>query len=190
MSYTLIGGPCEGCEAIFEYESEKELSNSDTSTGFFKAIAEKMIIHGTIFENDGKTPASNTILYYYHTDENGEYKNNKETGIWVQRHGELRGWIKTEEDGKYTIATQKPASYPNSRNPAHIHLTVLENNGNYYWIEDIYFVGDPYLSSHKIEAVAARTCDSGVIELKKINGILTGNRDNILGLNVPEYDGK
>ena len=34
---------------------------------------EPMIISGTVFKADGKTPAPNTLIYFYHTDKFGIY---------------------------------------------------------------------------------------------------------------------
>ena len=37
---------------------------------------ERMVISGTIFKSDGKTPYSNVILYAYQTDSKGYYSKN------------------------------------------------------------------------------------------------------------------
>ncbi|NJM25880.1 MAG: hypothetical protein HC859_10755 [Bacteroidia bacterium] len=90
-------GPCEGCEAVFEYGSKK-LHSTDTLPDFHDK-GDKIRIHGTIYKNDGKTPAAGVILYIYHTDQAGVYPTRGgETG-WEKRHGYLRGWIKTAPTG-------------------------------------------------------------------------------------------
>ncbi|MFD3003338.1 hypothetical protein ACFS7Z_23460 [Pontibacter toksunensis] len=50
--------------------------------------------------------------------------------------------MKTDRDSKYTFYTLKPGIYPNRTSLAHIHLTVLEPDGKYYWLEDYQFEGD------------------------------------------------
>ena len=65
----LVGGPCEGCEAIFEY-GNKILNNVDTLPDFNKSEI-KLKVMGTIYQADGRTPASGIILYIYQTDQHG-----------------------------------------------------------------------------------------------------------------------
>lgn len=176
----LIGGPCEGCEAIFEYGDQK-LTSMDTLPDFNQA-KEKLKVTGTIYQHDRKTPAEDVILYIHHTDVEGIYpKKGDETG-WGQRHGYLRGWIKTDRDGKYTFYTQKPGSY--NQNPAHIHPIILEPDGRYYWIDEYLFKGDPLLTTSGHEERGG----SGIVELEKKNNILVAERNIILGLNIPGYE--
>ncbi len=125
-----VGGSCKGCEALFEY-GLKKLSWIDTLPDF-KEPGPKLEISGTIYQTDGKTPAKDVILYLYHTDQKGIYpQRGNETG-WGKRHGYIRGWIKTNEDGQYRFHTLRPASYPNSRAPQHIHPTIKEQGKNEY----------------------------------------------------------
>lgn len=180
---TLVGGPCQGCEAVFEYE-DQELMPTDTLPGF-KENDLKLRITGTIYEDDKKTPAENVILYIYHTNREGEYATRGDEKGWGRRHGYIRGWIKTGADGKYTFFTFKPGSY--SSNPAHIHPTILEPNGKYYYIDEIRFKGDPNLdNARKYENRGG----SGIVELKESNGMLVAERDIILGKNINGYHSK
>src|SRR5688500_4807046 len=94
----IVGGRCEGCEAVFEY-GNKKLSWSDTLPDF-NDDGPKLEVPGTIYHSDGKTPARNVILYIYHTDQNGIYPVRANDGGWAKRHGYIRGWIKTNADGK------------------------------------------------------------------------------------------
>ena len=183
-SQTLVGGSCEGCEAIFEYGS-KTLPEVDTMPGF-SSNGSRLKLTGKIYKNDGKTPAGDVILYIYHTNQKGIYeKRGDETG-WGRRHGYMRGWIKTDSEGKYTFYTIKPGSYPNSKEPAHIHGIILEPNGYYYWIDEWQFKDDPLLEINKEREDKARG-GSGIVELKSEENILTAERDIVLGKNVPGY---
>ncbi|HEX9739480.1 MAG TPA: hypothetical protein VGA29_01790 [Ignavibacteriaceae bacterium] len=183
-SQILVGGPCEGCEAIFEYGS-KALPEVDTMPGF-NSNGSRLKLTGKIYKNDGKTPAGDVILYIYHTNQKGIYeKRGDETG-WGRRHGYMRGWIKTDSEGKYTFYTIKPGSYPNSKEPAHIHGIILEPNGYYYWIDEWQFKDDPLLEINKEREDKARR-GSGIVELKSEENILTAERDIVLGKNVPGY---
>jgi len=180
---TLIGGPCEGCEAVFEYEN-KVLSPSDTMP--HNNSGTKLLVTGKILKSDGKTPAADVILYIYHTNEKGIYAKRGDEKGWGKRHGYLRGWIKSDSTGRYSFYTIKPASYPDSREPAHIHGTILEPNGYYYWIDEWHFNDDPFLKINSESESKARG-DSGIVELKKEGNILVARRDIILGKNVPGY---
>jgi protocatechuate 3,4-dioxygenase beta subunit len=182
----LVGGPCEGCEAIFEY-GDNILSPVDTLPDF-KDDGPKIKLTGTVFQNDGRTPAEGAILYIYHTDQNGIYTvRGGETG-WARRHGYIRGWVKTGKDGKYTFYTLKPGTYPSRSEPAHIHLTVLEPDGKYYWLESCLFNGDPLISEEDQNKTSLRGGGTRILYLKNEDGLLTGTRDIILGKNVPGYN--
>lgn len=176
----LVGGSCEGCEAVFEY-GDRPLSPVDTLPGFEEA-AEKLKITGTIYQNDGKTPAENVILYIHQTNADGVYPTRGNESGWARRHGYIRGWIKTGSDGKYRFYTQKPGSY--SENPAHIHPTVLEPNGKYYYIDMYVFEDDPNLSRSRNNPRGG----SGVLTVKREGNLLVAERDIILGLHVPDYE--
>jgi len=182
-SIRLIGGPCEGCEAIFEY-GNKKLTSVDTLPDFLEK-GPKIKVSGTIYQNDGKTPAENVILYIYHTDQNGIYATKGgETG-WGKRHGYIRGWIKTDNNGKYAFYTLRPGVYPDRSTPAHIHPTILEPNGKYYWIGSYHFEGDTLLTKNEIFPESPRGGSNGLLTLKKEGDIWVGARDFILGKNIP-----
>ena len=182
----LVGGSCEGCEAIFDY-GNKKLSPIDTLPGFNENGA-KIKVTGTIYQNDGITPAKGVILYLYQTDQNGIYDNKYEKSDWSNRHGYIRGWVKTDTDGKYTFYTLKPGVYPSRTTPAHIHPTILEPNGKYYWIGAYHFEGDPLLTESEISPESPRGGSNGLLSLKKEGDIWVGKRDFILGKNIPNYD--
>jgi protocatechuate 3,4-dioxygenase beta subunit len=182
----LVGGPCEGCEAVFEY-GDRELSPVDTLPDF-NDDGPRIKITGTVYQSDGKTPAEGVILYVYHTDQEGVYATRGgETG-WASRHGYIRGWMKTGKNGKYEFYTLKPGTYPNRTIAAHIHPTVLEPNGKYYWLGSYHFEGDPYLTEKQKSPESPRGGSSGLLVLRKEGDLLVGGRDIVLGKNVPGYD--
>jgi protocatechuate 3,4-dioxygenase beta subunit len=182
----LVGGPCEGCEAVFEF-GDRVLSPVDTLPDY-NDDGPKLKLTGTIYQIDGVTPAKDIILYIYHTDQKGIYpKKGDETG-WAKRHGYLRGWIKTSDDGKYSFYTLRPASYPSRSAPEHIHATILEPNGKYYWIEDYFFEDDPLLSDNHFDKSSKRGGEQFIISLSEEGELILGKRDIILGKNIPDYD--
>lgn len=180
----LVGGPCEGCEAVFEY-GDRVLTAVDTLPDF-NDEGPRMKVTGTIYQNDGNTPASDVILYIYHTNQEGIYpKKGDETG-WARRHGYIRGWIKTGGDGKYTFYTLKPATYPSRSAPAHIHPIVLEPDGKYYYLSSYFFQGDPLLKESETTPEVPKG-GSGLVTLKNQGNMLICERDIILGKNVSGY---
>ena len=181
----LVGGPCQGCEAVLEY-GDKYLNNVDTLAGF-KSGKEQLKLSGVIYQNDGKTPAKDVILYAYQTNEQGIYPKTNNSKGWEQRHGYIRGWIKTDKTGRYTLYTFRPASYPNTTIPQHIHLTIKEPDVNVYYIDDFYFEDDPNLTD-KIRNRPNFRGGSGIIKPIKGQSLYEAKRDIILGLNIPDYN--
>jgi protocatechuate 3,4-dioxygenase beta subunit len=99
----------------------------------------------------------------------------------------LRGWVKTNESGDYKFTTIKPAPYPSRDNPAHIHPIVKEPDKNEYYIDEYLFDDDPLLTQEKRAKLENRG-GSGIIHLvKRDDGLWTGQRNIILGLNIPDY---
>lgn len=181
-----VGDGCEGCEAVFESPIPfNKLSWIDTLPDFNEP-GPKMVISGIIYKADGKTPAKDIVLYVYHTDQKGIYPTKGNEKGWARRHGYIRGWVKTNEKGEYKFYTLRPASYPDSRNPQHIHPTIKEPGLNEYWIDEYLFDDDPYLTAAERSNQPLRG-GSGIIKLQQKNGMLVGERNIVLGKNVPNY---
>ncbi|MGH8004287.1 MAG: intradiol ring-cleavage dioxygenase [Limisphaerales bacterium] len=180
-----VGGPCEGCEAI--YEGMPKNLTWQTVIADSAEPGELLEIAGTIFQKDGKTPAKEIILYVYHTNAKGYYEPSKEQTGGSRRHGHLRGWVKTDEKGRYAFRSIRPAPYPNGTDPAHIHCIIKEPDKNEYWIDDYFFEGDTLITKRTKNRLEKRG-GSGIIKLAKDkNGVWSGKRDLTLGLNVPNY---
>jgi len=146
---------------------------------------ERLILEGTIFETDGKTPANNVIVYAYHTNNQGEYeKKGNEQGNGV-RHGYLRGWAKTNKEGKYRFKTIKPAPYPSHAEPAHIHMTLMREDFDEYWINATWFKGDKIITKEMTEKLTRTGGFSNIVSLAKDEfGTWVGIRD--IRLNPPK----
>jgi len=183
---TIVGGSCEGCEAIYESPvAFEQLRWTDTLPDYSDA-GTKLLITGTVYKPDGKTPAPNVVLYIYHTDQTGHYATKlNETG-WGKRHGYIRGWIRTNEQGQYRFYTLKPVAYPNDNIPAHIHATLKEPGFNAYWIDEYLFDDDTLLTNAERKKCENRG-GNGIILLKNKNNIMIAERDIILGANIPGY---
>ena len=177
-------GSCEGCEAVFE-SGDRTLDFQDTFPDF-QEPGPGLCLKGRVFLSDAITPAQGVVLYAYHTDSSGRYIPGTDPKGWEVRHGKLKAWVRTDEQGRYAFFTKIPGRYPQGSEPAHVHLTVLEPDGKYYWLDDFLFEGDPGLSTQDT-ARSWRGGDSGVMRLKEENGLMVGERNIILGKNVSEY---
>ena len=120
---------CEDCELMLE-GMPSSIPWSTRISGS-EDPGEPLVISGTIYKSDGKTPAPGVILYVYQTDQKGKYTPSKGQ-VSGRRHGHLRGWMKSDERGRYQFTTIRPGSYPNGNNPQHIHPIVKEPDLNYY----------------------------------------------------------
>ena len=180
-----VGGPCEGCEAIYEYGS-KNLNPVDTLP-LFSETEPKLKISGTVYQKDGKTPAKDVILYIYHTNREGIYQTKGDEKGWARRHGFIRGWIKTDKTGRYTFYTFRPGAYPGRMENEHIHLTVKEPGKNEYYLDEFVFEDDPLLKKSEIKSFENRG-GSGLMDPVQKDGMLHVKRDIVLGLNVPDYE--
>jgi protocatechuate 3,4-dioxygenase beta subunit len=162
-----------------------KLNNVDTLPDFNGVGSPKIEISGTIFHKDGKTPATDVVLYVYHTDHTGVYPKRGDEKGWAARHGYIRGWIKTGKDGTYKFYTLLPASYPDSKNPKHIHPTIKEPGINEYYIDEYLFEGDPFLENEKSSQTPRG--GNGVVKPVMKDGMLRATRDIVLGFNIPGY---
>jgi protocatechuate 3,4-dioxygenase beta subunit len=145
-------------------------------------IGEKLIISGTVYLPDGKTPAKDIIVYVYHTNNKGVYPkrgNEKGNGKY---HGYLRGWMKTDSNGKYEFETIRPAAYhSHGGEPAHIHYNIQGPEHPEYWLTALWFSEDPRVTDDYLMSVKRSGGFSNVIPLKKDgNNALRGERNIIL----------
>ena len=104
-----MGGGCDGCELMFEGMPER--LDWRTSIGAKDEPGEPLVVRGVIYQRDGKSPAPGVILYVYQTDATGHYAPGPDQ-THGRRHGRLRGWMKTDADGRYEFRTIRPAPYP------------------------------------------------------------------------------
>lgn len=134
---------------------------------------EPMIISGTVFKKDGKTPAPNTLIYFYHTDVHGIYGREGQ-----HKHGKYRGWMLTDERGRYEFSSIRPASYPNSTQSQHVHMTVTGLEQKEDWIDSILFEGDRFLTSRERETAGSKGGFFPIVKLEKgAGGIARAIRD-------------
>ena len=142
---------------------------------------EKMVISGRVFQPDKITPAQGVIVYVHHTNIEGIYpKRGNESGNG-KYHGYLRGWMKTDSEGKYEFETTKPAPYQtHGGEPAHVHYNIEATHLGFpeYWITGLWFSDDPRVTEEQLKNVRRNGGFSNITSLTRDeNGILRGNRD-------------
>ncbi len=174
------------------YGIPKNISSTDTSSGW-KQKGQKILLTGIVYQQDGKTPAPHVLIYYYHTNTAGKYlhipeeKRSMAPNALGQTHGYIRGWVKTNAAGEYFIYTVRPGTYPTNDEPAHVHITIKEPNEiKEYYIDDFVFDDDKLLTSLKRQKMENR-CGSGILRMVQKGDIQIGERNLILGLNIPNY---
>lgn len=135
---------------------------------------ERMIISGTVYRADGKTPAPDTLIYLYHTDIYGHY--GKGQGIETL-HGRYRGWMLTNPAGRYEFSSIRPASYPDSTHAAHVHMTLTTRDLRENSVDSILFEGDRFITSRERNDIG-RGGFNPVLKMEKgADGIIRGVRD-------------
>lgn len=185
VTQKIVGGGCEGCELMYESMPQK-ITPQHISIGWKKG-KQKLLLTGKVYQLDGITPAANTLIYYWHTDDKGLYSSDKKTPEKVKKHGNLRGWIKTDRDGNYTIKTSRPAAYPNESIPQHIHLAIKEPNITNEYYADLFFDDDPLYLNHKKKYGKADRAGTELLRVLLDNDVQVAEHNIILGLNIPAY---
>ncbi len=134
---------------------------------------EPMIISGTIYAPDGKTPLEGMSLFVYQTDATGVYS----TTGGENRNTRIHGVMRTNAEGRYELRTIRPGSYPQSRNPQHIHAYVSGPGYPEYWIDEYHFTDDPFVTDD-MRAKAGKGNLSSILTLTRgADGVWRGVRD-------------
>ena len=182
----IVGLPCEGCEAVFEglpitLDSGSRIASEDEP-------GQSMRIEGVVYDGNGRA-APGVILYAYHTNAQGIYpRDDRLRGQAAFRHGRLRGWVKTDDRGRYRFDTIRPASYPSGDSPAHVHMHVIEVGSCTYYIDSIKFEDDPRLSEQeRRKLVTGRGGRGLVMPRRDETGVWIVTRDIVLGERIPGY---
>ena len=97
----------------------------------------RITVSGRVLGGDDR-PLAGASIYVYQTDAKGEYVPGSTGGSDRPR---LFGYLRSDGRGEYSFSTIRPGSYPNSRNPGHIHFEVVAD-GHQARIYEIVFEGD------------------------------------------------
>ncbi|MBW3671159.1 MAG: protocatechuate 3,4-dioxygenase [Acidobacteria bacterium] len=109
-----------------------------------------LLIHGRVYLPDGVTPAAGVVVFAWQTDHQGVY-NEPGKGGW-----RIRGWAKTDAEGRFEFRTIRPGSYPGGSTPAHVHFTIDGADLPRRWTSALHFADDPLVgASERKESEAA-----------------------------------
>lgn len=136
---------------------------------------DRMILSGTIYKEDGVTPASGITLFLYQTDAGGYYHRPKEDVFAPKLHG----WLRTSKDGRYEIRTIKPGpEVLAAGEPAHIHAQVFGPGVTEHFLKEFWFEGDPRIKPNENKVRSELGRFSSIVRLTKDkSGVLVGHRD-------------
>jgi len=149
------------------YPNDKDVGGGARDVPWRATIAgksepgEKLILTGTVFDGESGKPREGVTVYAYHTDARGHYRNKP----WGRPR--LRGWARTNAEGRYEFHTIKPGPYPMRRNPAHIHMTIAIPGKSEWWIPELRFGDDPFLSRQEAERAALRDTFASIRPLER-----------------------
>lgn len=165
---------------FYDY-SEEQLNNTATIPSF-ENQENKLKITGTIYYNDGITPAKDVILYIYQPNEEGSFETKKEQG---KKYVEHRAWVKTDADGRYTFYTfipgapYVPLTYPRTLGMKQILPVIKEPGKPEYDFDAFIFDDDPAISSRcrkKLERIDYK----GILTLEKQENMYVAKKDIVL----------
>lgn len=150
---------------------------------------ESLRVTGRVLDAAGH-PRAGVIVYGYQTDRSGEYPPVTPPRSHLSNyHGRLRGWVRSDANGRYTLDTILPGSY--GGNPAHIHMHVIEPGCGTYYIDDLMFAGDPQLEAltpAQRANMLRNLGGSGVTHLVRKGRGWIATRDILLGEHVEGHD--
>lgn len=86
-----------------------------------------LVVRGSVVDAQGK-PVAGALVYAYHTDKKGWYSDRAghftgDGGDFA--HARLFAYVKTDGRGEFLLRTIRPAGYPRSTLPEHIHWQVF-----------------------------------------------------------------
>jgi protocatechuate 3,4-dioxygenase, beta subunit len=100
-----------------------------------------LVVAGRVFAPDGQHTVAGVVVYAYNTDKDGYYSPDGKVG-----HPRLKGYMKTNVEGRFELHTIRPGRYPKMHIPAHVHFNLWGAGYPIQWTEELRFDGDSYLT--------------------------------------------
>ncbi len=109
-------------------------------------LGERLILSGRLVDRHER-PLPDVTVYVYQTDAQGLYHLEGRQSDGPR----IRGWARTDAHGRYEFATIRPAHYPGRRVPEHIHMTVSSDSMREWWLPEVRFEGDRFITPDEYE---------------------------------------
>lgn len=118
----------------------------------------RLIVSGRVFDPSGTKPVAGVRVYAYHTDATGIY--NKPDA----RQPRLKATVVTDADGRFELRTIRPAAYPGSSGPAHIHFEVSGAGYDKQWPDELQFADDPAITPSMLAESKAKGTFAPIVQ--------------------------
>ena len=117
---------------------------------------ERLVVEGTVYRADCRTPLAGASVAVWQTNAAGEYGPGQ--GTSGERCCYLAAALRTDQRGRYRIETVKPGHYKGEAEPppAHIHFEVQHPDATGL-LTELLFEGDPRLQPGALGEVVAPT---------------------------------
>jgi protocatechuate 3,4-dioxygenase beta subunit len=132
----------------------------------------RLTVSGRVVDAEGR-PVPEASIYVYHTDQKGEYVRGTSGGSDRPR---LFGYLRSDAQGRYAFSTIRPGSYPNSRNPGHVHFEIVAP-GHRQRIYEIVFAGDPLIPDQFRQQARLPYGGVAIVEAREVGGGLVVEHD-------------
>ena len=137
-------------------------------------------VSGVIYREEDHNPAAGAVLFVFQTDASGRY-NPEVSGYRGEVNPRLRGWMKTNSDGRYEFTSIKPGQYSG---PIHIHAHLYAAGRPEWFIREFLFADDPLISAKERAEFAQYGRFSPMLTLRPNGeGVLVGKRDIMMTKN-------
>jgi protocatechuate 3,4-dioxygenase beta subunit len=147
----------------------------------FESKRQKLKITGTIYKSDGKTPASDVIMYLEQADEDGDFDLRK---LNDKRYTYHRGWIKTNASGQYTFYTFMPGGDRRYNQLQQLFPTIKEGTKEFYNLESFLFDSDPLLTKSCRKKIAKKGDVTRILKPIKQGDLLVVEKNIVLDSNT------
>ncbi|HET9289521.1 MAG TPA: hypothetical protein VFQ49_00470, partial [Actinomycetes bacterium] len=117
---------------------------------------ERLVVEGTVYRADCRTPLAGASVAVWQTNAAGEYGPGQ--GTSAERCCYLAAALRTDQRGRYRFETVKPGHYRGEAEPppAHIHFEVQHPDATGL-LTELLFEGDPWLQPGALGEVVAPT---------------------------------